>query len=771
MTTRANGINYYFNRLTDYYPSEIELSSFTSSMAKVHTLRAVFDMKHVLIFFALASVPFCANTSFSQSSWFWQNPSPTGQMLYAVSSLDTNTVIAVGSFGTLLRSTDGGLTWKEQLIGTAHHLNGVSFGDASSGTVVGNFGLILHTTNAGATWITQSSGTSDGLVGVCFIDAETGTVVGDSGTILRTTNGGATWTAQTSGTTNYLESVDFVDANKGTAVGSNGTILRTTNGGATWTAQTSGTTGILCGVHLTDDSTGTAVGWAAAFMSYNGLVLRTTDGGATWAGQTILSTRLYAVQFRDAKTGTAVGTSGVYPYNGAILHTTDGGVTWVQQSTGATYEFNGVHLTDTRRGWAVGAYGAIFNTTDGGTTWSAQSSLATRATLYGGCFVDENSAFVVGANGAMLRTTDRGSTWSPPGGSFGPIEFHSIAFANADSGIAVGNMRASFRTTNRGATWEWQSSVLGFANEVCFPSAHVGFMVGGGIAKTTDGGASWLKQTAGAELAAVCFTDTNTGTAVGSTVMLRTTDGGVNWTDVPGMTNYMLTGVSFTDANTGTAVGNDQSPATIIIRTTDGGTTWTNQSSGLPGYTTLTAVRFVDAQTGIVVGTTSTDAESAGPTGYSIGVILRTSNGGSTWKQDPFTTYNTLSRAFSLDAHTLMAVGFNGTILRTDNGGLTSIKGDPLSGTTIHRYVALLQNYPNPFNPSTTIRYSLPHRTPVTLAVFNILGQQVALLQNGDQDTGFHEVRFDGSRLASGVYFYRIQAGDFVQTKKLALVK
>jgi hypothetical protein len=85
--------------------------------------------------------------------------------------------------------------------------------------------------------------------------------------------------------------------------------------------------------------------------------------------------------------------------------------------------------------------------------------------------------------------------------------------------------------------------------------------------------------------------------------------------------------------------------------------------------------------------------------------------------------------------------------------------------------VALFQNYPNPFNPSTTIRYALPTRAHVALSVFNTLGQQVAVLFHGDQDAGYHEVRFDGSNLASGVYFYRIQAGDFVQTCKLVLLR
>lgn len=85
--------------------------------------------------------------------------------------------------------------------------------------------------------------------------------------------------------------------------------------------------------------------------------------------------------------------------------------------------------------------------------------------------------------------------------------------------------------------------------------------------------------------------------------------------------------------------------------------------------------------------------------------------------------------------------------------------------------VSLAQNYPNPFNPSTTIRYGLPSRARVVLTIYNTLGQQVSTLVQGEQDPGYHEVRFDGSTLPSGVYFYRIRAGSFVGTKKCLLMK
>jgi hypothetical protein len=83
----------------------------------------------------------------------------------------------------------------------------------------------------------------------------------------------------------------------------------------------------------------------------------------------------------------------------------------------------------------------------------------------------------------------------------------------------------------------------------------------------------------------------------------------------------------------------------------------------------------------------------------------------------------------------------------------------------------LEQNYPNPFNPSTTIRYSIPRRSHVTLTVFSLLGQQVAVLVGAQQDAGSHEIRFDASGLASGVYFYRLTAEGHTGTRKLVLLR
>jgi hypothetical protein len=119
--------------------------------------------------------------------------------------------------------------------------------------------------------------------------------------------------------------------------------------------------------------------------------------------------------------------------------------------------------------------------------------------------------------------------------------------------------------------------------------------------------------------------------------------------------------------------------------------------------------------------------------------------------------------------HTVFQLAINGYIFWTDTVRF-SVTGVKEVATLPSEY-ELQQNYPNPFNPSTTIRYNLPHKSPVLLTVYNTLGQQVATLVQAQQDAGSYEVKFDGSGLASGVYFYRLQTGSFVDTKKLLLLR
>jgi hypothetical protein len=308
---------------------------------------------------------------------------------------------------------------------------------------------------------------------------------------------------------------------------------------------------------------------------------------------------------------------------------------------------------------------------------------------------------------------------------------------------------------------------------VSFTDANTGTAVGstGTILRTTDGGSTWNPQTGGGttNFRGVAFTDANTGTTVGFPgVILRTTNGGAAWNPQTSGVTGSLMSVDFVDANIGTAVGQGGN----IVRTTNGGTTWTTQPTGLT--TLFTGVSFVDANNGTIVG-------------YS-GTIRRTTNGGETWVAQNSKTVNHLSTVFCSDVNNGTVGGAAGILLHTTTGGVvTGIHDRPLQELP-HRF-SLEQNYPNPFNPTTVIRYSLLVTGHVTVRVYDVLGREVALLVDEVQTAGTHTVRWNagsqsggvsargarqpsvGLGYASGVYFYRLQAGPLSETRKLVLVR
>ena len=96
--------------------------------------------------------------------------------------------------------------------------------------------------------------------------------------------------------------------------------------------------------------------------------------------------------------------------------------------------------------------------------------------------------------------------------------------------------------------------------------------------------------------------------------------------------------------------------------------------------------------------------------------------------------------------------------------GVGTCCGDPVE-------FSLSQNYHNPFNPSTTIKYELAQAAMVRLGVYDLLGREVAVLVDRREDAGVHQTKFDASHLASGVYLYRLQAGGFLQSRKLIILR
>ena len=167
----------------------------------------------------------------------------------------------------VMRTDDGGETWRRILAPSKTELYHLDFADSSRGWIVGDKGLILVTYDGGANWQVQQSGTDKALYNIDFRDSSEGYAVGGKGTILRTTNGGEVWeTVKTSFPATFLR-VDFTDDKNGWIVGYGGTILRSSDKGRTWIKQDSGTKENLYGLFMTKKY-GWAVGAKGLIIQY-----------------------------------------------------------------------------------------------------------------------------------------------------------------------------------------------------------------------------------------------------------------------------------------------------------------------------------------------------------------------------------------------------------------------------------------------------------------------------------------------------------------------
>ena len=124
------------------------------------------------------------------------------------------------------------------------------------------------------------------------------------------------------------------------------------------------------------------------------------------------------------------------------------------------------------------------------------------------------------------------------------------------------------------------------------------------------------------------------------------------------------------------------------------------------------------------------------------------------------------------DDEAMFALNRNGSTLKTRNEPAMSSMYKVLTvATNLPKTYGLLQNYPNPFNPTTTIDYQLPRDSHVTIRVYDILGQLVATLVNSEESAGYHRAVFNGSRYASGIYFYRMTTPSYSKVQKMLLLK
>jgi photosystem II stability/assembly factor-like uncharacterized protein len=376
--------------------------------------------------------------------------------------------------------------------------------------------------------------------------------------------------------------------------------------------------------------------------------------------------------------------------------------------------------------------------------------------------------------GGVFLSTNNGTSWTPVNHGLTDTVVHCLA-ASGTNLFAGTDRRGLFRSTNNGTSWAAigspptilaalpQFTALVASDSNLFAGANYlsirPLEWGGAVSHSTDNGATWVFPNLGRSMMfvrALAVSGTNIASGWNDGVFLST-DNGTNWTPISsGLTDSDVWCLAFhgTDLFAGTRGGS-------VFRWTNNGTAWTAASSGLPKTPIFC---FAVNDTDLFVGTGAS------------GVFLSTDNG---------TTWTAVNSGLTDTSINCLAVNNSSLFAGTDNG----VWRRPLSEMVsiddtkggLPAAFSLQQNYPNPFNPSTTINFELPRSSDVRLSVFDLLGREVSVLVNERRDAGVHEVKLsakggsasggDGVGLSSGVYFYRLQAGDFVQSKKLLLLK
>ncbi len=286
------------------------------------------------------------------------------------------------------------------------------------------------------------------------------------------------------------------------------------------------------------------------------------------------------------------------------------------------------------------------------------------------------------------------------------------------------------------------------------------------IFRSTDNGMTWQPTniTVSSFSDIVTFTQTPNGDIFAGSYyhgIYHSSDDGVNWLQVD---KKMIDSNKASLWSLNSIISNPQGTlfATCdygIGRSTDGGKNWEIKNSGITkGGSPLPII--INSQGDIFVGMNSSD-----------GGVYRSKNNGENWELLNTTNEFLYARSLALDSQEYLYVG-------TGNQGVMKSKVSTLSFPTtkndnsnIPKTFFLGQNYPNPFNPTTTINYQLPTNNYVTLKVYDILGKEVTTLVNKEMNAGNHNVKFDAAKLSGGIYFYRLTAGSFSETKKLVIIK
>ncbi len=738
-------------------------------------------LKSILILLILSNI-FSTNFIFPQTlpGWLWQNPIPQCNALTDVQILSDNIVIAVGADGTILKSIDGGNSWNTNQLafGTGIiHFNSVHFVNqqvgwtAASYTQDSSLGLVGKSTDGGLTWDFNILLSAQSLNDIYFVDGNMGWACGYS-SIFKTTDGGINWIEINPGIggSRDFTSIFFIHPDTGWVAGYD-QVLKTTDGGNTWAVIKNGNYDYR-GIYFINSQ----AGWIGCSSGDPGYIYKTADGGISWDSLSLGEGRATSFFFTDSDHGWAAGSVSTswFTSKGFIYKTEDGGHNWDETVLNDGGGPGALYFRNNSFGIAVGDAGQILKSTDGGVSW--RSNAVTLQNLNALYFTNEQTGWVVGDYGIILHTSNGGDAWElQVAGKSKHLK--DVFFIDQNRGWAVGNdtLGGVVLQTNDGGI-SWDSLAINLSdhglNSILFMGPDSGWIAGYDIVlRTTDGGLSWGPVFSGNDFTDIFFLSAADGWLLTYNKVYKTSNGGSGWNEI--IVNPMMAlefnGIFFISPDTGFVIGDSLGKyfydrRGIVYKTVDGGITWNLIQTPIE-VLWWNDIFFTDARHGWAVGWSTLWNLNAYNTIY-------TTDGGANWvAQEPPLGWSASSAIFFINPEVGWRVGYSGAILKTTSGGNLTPVIRPAVNSGIPERVHLYQNYPNPFNASTNIEFRIPNAEFTTLKIYNLIGQEIAVLLSENLKAGSYQCSWNAAGLASGVYLYKLKAGEYMEVRKMILMK